>query len=197
MFSGPFTHLLKHPAHYTLIHTLPFPLFAAQSQKPHLHGSILMLEIVQQGLAFISNTLGFSAPIHFMLIHGLWLAYLPCPSVWTAMCLLVGGQILGTGQNFQTMQEVYMGKLHSIVKDICLVRRVFSLKVRVTYDPFTLDYTCRNVDIQTKRSKSQNQNQKQSQNIHLTNVTDSLFWARQWQVSARDSQPTKSRKSNV
>ena len=82
MFLGPFTHLLKHPAHCTLIHTLPFLLFAAQSQKPHLHGSILMLEIVQQGLAFISNTLGFSAPIHFMLIHGLWLAYLPCPSVW-------------------------------------------------------------------------------------------------------------------
>lgn len=31
------------------------------------------------------------------------------------------------------MQEVYMGKLHCIVRDICLVGRVFSLKVRVTH----------------------------------------------------------------
>ena len=61
MFSEPFTHLLKHPAHYTLIHTLPFPLFAAQSQKPHLHGSILMLEIVQQGLAFKKEEYSFHA----------------------------------------------------------------------------------------------------------------------------------------
>ena len=30
------------------------------------------------------------------------------------------------------MQEVYMGKPHSVVKDICLMRRAFSLEVSVT-----------------------------------------------------------------
>lgn len=51
-----------------------------------------------------------------------------------------------------------MGKEHCIVRDICLMGRVFSLKARVTHTPFTLDYTCRNVDAQTKRSESQKEN---------------------------------------
>ena len=95
------------------------------------------------------------------------------------------------------MQEVYMGKLHSIVRDICLVGTVFSLKVRVTHTPFATDYTCRNVDAQTKKSKSQRENKIQSQSIRLTNITDSPFWGGQWWVRGRNTWPAKSRNSNV
>lgn len=80
-----------------------------------------------------------------------------------------------------------MGKLHCIIKDICLMGRVFSLKVGVTHASFTLDYTCRNVDEQTqRRSKFQKESEKSSQNIYLTNVIDSLFWVMQRWVTARD-----------
>lgn len=88
---GPFIHLLKHPPHWTLTHTFTFSFVWSSVSKPQPQWSIPMLKTVWQGLAFISNTLGFSVPVYFIFIHGLWPAHLPCPSVWTAMCLLVGG----------------------------------------------------------------------------------------------------------
>jgi hypothetical protein len=41
-------------------------------------------------------------------------------------------------ENLQTMQEVYMGKLHGIARDICLVERPFSLKARQHIPPSEL-----------------------------------------------------------
>lgn len=131
MSLGRFTHLGKHPAPCTLIHTLPFPLFASQSQKPHPHDASYVVNCAARTSIHVQCP-WLLCTSSFHAHPWLWPAYLPCPSVWTAVCLLVGGKILGTRQNFQTMQEVYVGKLHSLVKDICLMRRAFSLEASVT-----------------------------------------------------------------
>lgn len=55
------------------------------------------------------------------------------------------------------MQEVYMGKLHCIVRDICLVGTVFSLKVRVTHTPLHLTIP---VEMWMPKPKDQNLKRK-------------------------------------
>lgn len=90
-----------------------------------------------------------------------------------------------------------MGKLHCLVRDICLVGRVFSLKVRVTHAPFAFDYTCRKVDAQSKKKKKIKISKGKIVTKHSFDKPDSSFWGRQWSVSAKATQPAKPRKSNV
>lgn len=59
-----------------------FSFVRKSASKPHPYRSIFSLETVPPGLAFTSNTLGSCVLIHFMIIHGLWPACLPGPSVW-------------------------------------------------------------------------------------------------------------------
>lgn len=144
-----------------------FSLFCSSVSKPHPHWSIIMLETAWKGPAFISNTLGFSVPIHFISSMGFGLP------ISLSICLDSNVPACGWLDSWHGIDSPNNARglhgqaaLHS-QRHLSQGRSLLSESQGDTA-PFTLDCTCRNVDAQTERkSRSQKENKKQSQSIHL------------------------------